>query len=92
MSSVDIANSYLPRCFRPEQTIPSHRMRWHRPFQPAAQTGEGVRSERTDQFIAYYRRNAAREFHQGVFEAAEQICALTEGSATRPRNSVGVAT
>jgi processive 1,2-diacylglycerol beta-glucosyltransferase len=28
-----------------------------------------------------YRRNAAREFHRGVFEAAEQICALTEESA-----------
>jgi processive 1,2-diacylglycerol beta-glucosyltransferase len=30
-----------------------------------------------------YRRNAEREAHQGVFEAAEFICALAEGGATR---------
>src|SRR5262249_40422331 len=33
-----------------------------------------------------YRWNAARERHRGVFEAAEQICALAEGSATRPQS------
>jgi len=29
-----------------------------------------------------YRRNAARARHQGVFEAAEHICALTERAPT----------
>ncbi|MGH9849847.1 MAG: glycosyltransferase [Blastocatellia bacterium] len=34
-----------------------------------------------------YRRNAEREFHRGVFEAAEYICALAEGRATQSRNN-----
>jgi processive 1,2-diacylglycerol beta-glucosyltransferase len=34
-----------------------------------------------------YRQNAAREFHRGVFEAAEHICALAEGRA--PGLSIG---
>jgi processive 1,2-diacylglycerol beta-glucosyltransferase len=32
----------------------------------------------------YYRGNAAREFHQGVFEAAERICSLTEINSIQP--------
>ncbi len=36
----------------------------------------------------HYRRNAEREFHRGVFEAAEYICALAEGRATQSRNNM----
>jgi UDP-N-acetylglucosamine:LPS N-acetylglucosamine transferase len=37
-----------------------------------------------------YRQNAAKEFHRGVFEAAKHICALTEESAVKLRNSVSI--
>ncbi len=37
-----------------------------------------------------YRQNAAREFHRGVFEAAEHICALAEESAVELWNPVSV--
>jgi processive 1,2-diacylglycerol beta-glucosyltransferase len=36
----------------------------------------------------YYRLNAAREFHQGVFEAAERICSLTETNSIQPLKRV----
>jgi hypothetical protein len=31
----------------------------------------------------YYRQNAAREYHRGIFDAAETLCAIAEpGDAT----------
>ncbi|MCI0661271.1 MAG: hypothetical protein L0220_09385 [Acidobacteria bacterium] len=39
----------------------------------------------------HYRRNAEREFHRGVFEAARYVCALVEGSAIQLRDRAGVA-